>query len=436
VQLSGPGTAVLATPDAASTEVTFPEPGSYSFEISASDGEFTVSDQFTVDAVIQNTAPYISGSILPPDGPVILEDSVRLSASGWDDGLPNRTLTTQWSAVAGAATFTTDFSMDGEGEAFLEGVTAHFPSSGTYRLRFTVSDGELSASEEIELEVVFVPVAFATVTVGQTVGFSVRSVDILDGRPFWNPGGGVIVYESPMGRHVDILFNSLGTWTVEAYVPYRHLEIVERTIVTVVPAPPGPNVAPTVDAGQDSVWALNESIVLNGSARDDRQLNPVPACTWTQLSGPGPIQFYDPTSPSTTATAPTAGSYEIELSAWDGEFTSRDSVRLIVLDVLPPGDLPPVVDAGPDWTFATYWGPPFPVRLQGSFSDDGLPANILSARWTIPRGEGGVTINDPSSAETFAQVDAPGIYVFELSVSDGRTTVVDEMSAEIRYTPY
>lgn len=46
--VSGPGVATIESPNAATTAVTFAAPGNYVLRISASDGQFTVSDQITI----------------------------------------------------------------------------------------------------------------------------------------------------------------------------------------------------------------------------------------------------------------------------------------------------------------------------------------------------------------------------------------------------
>ena len=60
-QVSGPGTAMFADPNAAATTVTFTVPGTYVLRLSANDGQFTVSDDVTVAVNLSNTALRLDG---------------------------------------------------------------------------------------------------------------------------------------------------------------------------------------------------------------------------------------------------------------------------------------------------------------------------------------------------------------------------------------
>ncbi len=114
------------------------------------------------------------------------------------------------------------------------------------------------------------------------------------------------------------------------------------------------NFSPYVWAGwdQDILWPQAET-ELFGYIFDDGMLPDPNELTWewTQLSGPGEVIF-DPNSPDNSffaeytwgtytyrfamtwpkATFPTAGIYELQLAASDGEFTSTDTVTVRVLE--------------------------------------------------------------------------------------------------------
>ena len=75
-------------------------------------------------------------------------NSATLTGTASDDGLPNPPgiLTTTWSKVSGPGTVTF-------GNANALSTTAGFSTSGTYVLRLTASDGALSSSDDMTVNV-------------------------------------------------------------------------------------------------------------------------------------------------------------------------------------------------------------------------------------------------------------------------------------------
>ena len=100
----------------------------------------------------------------------------------------------------------------------------------------------------------------------------------------------------------------------------------------------GGNQAPTVSAGADQVVTLSAgaspSAVANlaGSASDDGLPNPPGALslTWSKSSGPGSVAFGDASMATTPATFTVAGTYMLQLSAFDGALTSTSTMRVTV----------------------------------------------------------------------------------------------------------
>ncbi len=80
-----------------------------------------------------------SSTQLPP-GTLMLQGAVS------DDGLPGPLASVQWSQVAGPDTVAFDDATSPTSEVA-------FPSAGTYTLRLTASDGELSASDDVAITV-------------------------------------------------------------------------------------------------------------------------------------------------------------------------------------------------------------------------------------------------------------------------------------------
>jgi CubicO group peptidase (beta-lactamase class C family) len=85
--------------------------------------------------------------------------------------------------------------------------------------------------------------------------------------------------------------------------------------------------------------------VLHGLATDDGAPQSL-VVTWSVVSGPGTVTFLNAHAADTTATFATAGTYELQLSATDSQFTANDFVIVNVAPaVYPAADLS---DADPD----------------------------------------------------------------------------------------
>ena len=90
-----------------------------------------------------NRAPVVSAG---PDQSITLPASAALDGTVSDDGRPNTVPTVTWSEVSGPGTVT--FSAPAA-----QDTQAAFSTAGTYVLRLTANDGELTASDDVTVEV-------------------------------------------------------------------------------------------------------------------------------------------------------------------------------------------------------------------------------------------------------------------------------------------
>nr|ART36397.1 C664 [uncultured bacterium] len=141
--VSGPGPVVFGNANAPVTTASFTTPGDYTLKLSATDTEFTVSDELVV-TVLLNQPPTADAG---PDQEITLPGSAQLDGTATDDGLPRgSTLETFWSSVSGPGPVTFP-------DATLLKAIAIFSAPGTYVLRLTASDGKLSAADEMTVVV-------------------------------------------------------------------------------------------------------------------------------------------------------------------------------------------------------------------------------------------------------------------------------------------
>jgi len=88
---------------------------------------------------------------------------------------------------------------------------------------------------------------------------------------------------------------------------------------------------PLVDAGPDLVVSWPGSAGLAGEVIDDGPLSQL-VITWSQVSGPGTASFADDSSPLTTVSFSAPGTYQLRLSADDGNGPVSDEVSVVVVE--------------------------------------------------------------------------------------------------------
>ena len=139
---SGDGPVTFGDPAAAMTTASFSVAGTYTLRLTASDTEFTVSDEVVITVQPANLPPTVSAGTFQT---IKLPAGANLTATVSDDGLPaGSTLTTLWSKAGGPGTVT--FT-----NADAANTTASFSADGTYALRLTVSDTQFTVSDDVTI---------------------------------------------------------------------------------------------------------------------------------------------------------------------------------------------------------------------------------------------------------------------------------------------
>ena len=146
-QVSGPAGPVLKTPDQLDTKVSFAVVGTYVFHLVCQDTAGNeAAAEVTVQVVEDFSSNYPPSVFAGEDRTILYGTPLLLDAQVTDDGLPNppKALTYRWEMVfgPGAAVFETPDKED---------TTVQFPVFGVYRLRLTVSDGQLSMSDSLDV---------------------------------------------------------------------------------------------------------------------------------------------------------------------------------------------------------------------------------------------------------------------------------------------
>jgi RHS repeat-associated protein len=148
-KISGPASVVFSNPASAVTDASFGASGTYVLRLLASDSQLTASDDVVVTVVPPNQAPLVSAG---PDQTITLPTSTaQLTGAASDDGLPaGSSLALLWSAVSGPGSV-----------AFANpttaSTTASFSAAGTYALRLSATDSDLTATDEVTIVVALPP---------------------------------------------------------------------------------------------------------------------------------------------------------------------------------------------------------------------------------------------------------------------------------------
>ncbi|MBI3464204.1 MAG: hypothetical protein HY000_14280 [Planctomycetes bacterium] len=381
--------------------------------------------------VATNKAPVVNAGA---DQTVSISQSAKLPGNVKDDGLPKLPgkVTTIWSKVSGPGTVA--FA-----SASSANTTVSFGTVGTYVVRLQASDGDLTASDDVQITVTPPPPnQVPVVNAGPDQSLQGSSATVLqgtvrdDGQPnppgnlttnWWQVSGpGTVTFASGSSTKTNATFSSPGVYVLRLEANDGALTASDDVQITVAAAPP--NQAPVVNAGPDQNLLGATTTVLQGSARDDGLPKPPGKVTtkWTQVSGPGTVTFAHASSTNTSAAFSSPGAYVLRLEANDGALTASDDVAITITAVT---NLAPQVNAGPDQTVLST----ATVTLPGKVTDDGLPKppGKVKTGWTMVSGPGKVTFKDFTVANTLAKFSVPGKYVLRLTADDGELQTSDDV---------
>jgi len=312
-------TATFGSPTAANTTVTLSALGTYVLRCTVTDGSgLTDSDQVSL-IVASNQPPCIS--VCQASQSVLLNtnaSTVNLTAVVLDDGLPlpPGMVSAQWTQVSGPASV-----------SFLTPWTANTPVTipptvGTYVLGLMVSDGALSATNNLTISVVtnLAPVVAAAAQT-QILYWPTNSTTLTgtatdDG----NPPGSTLSYQwkqvsgpasavlaSSNALSTAVAFPAVGMYVFQLAVSDTVLTNTATTYVDVWS--PG---TPQVNAGSCRVaWLPNAVVGLQGAYA---AVTGAVSVAWSCAEGPGNVAFSAPNALATTATFTNAGKYRLGLT--------------------------------------------------------------------------------------------------------------------------
>ncbi len=436
-QISGPAGAVFADPTAASTTVSLSQSGVYEFQLTANDGLTNGSAQVTITV---DQAPLVTAV-----SPILINwpaNQVVLNGTVTDDGLPEGgTLTMLWTQISGPGPVnfslaSSTSALNGTAITVQPSTLATFTAPGLYVLRLAGNDGQSANHADVVVTVNQTP----TVNAGtnQIITWPVSQVVLQgtatdDGLPVgsslaagWSEisGPGTVAFANASSTNTTATFSTNGVYVLKLSASDGVSSNSSTVTITVEQAPVVALATPAI-----ITWPGNQ-VVLNGIVTDDGlPVGGVLNAVWTQISGPGSVSFSPSLSTNelagtaltneltTTATFSAPGSYLVQLTADDGMSTNQAQVTVIVNQA-------PTVTA----TATPLVNLPQTAVLTGSVNDDGLPNGTVTSLWTQSSGPGVVTFADPTSPTTTASFSVSGIYILNLTASDGAASATTNVT--------
>jgi PKD repeat protein len=428
----GPGIAVGGAAEGAFGPVTVTSPTTATANLSVSattSGFHRVAVRTGVQEAAIDTAFSVTSPTPPPNQPpwanagpnqtITLPAGATLNGVVTDDGLPaGAAVTSTWSRFSGPGAV--NFA-----NAASPATTATFDQAGTYVLRLTANDTQLTVFSDVTVTVNAAaptnqtPVvnAGSNQTITLPAGATLNGVVTDDGLPAgaavtstWSrfSGPGTVTFANAASPTTTATFDQAGTYVLRLTANDTLLTAFSDVTVTVNPAAPT-NQPPVVNAGSNQTITLPAGATLNGVVTDDGlPAGAAVTSTWSRFSGPGAVAFANAASPATTATFDQAGTYVLRLTASDTQSSAFSDVTIVV-SLASPTNQPPVARTGGPYAGTTGQ----PIAFNGAASTD-ADGDALSYLWNFGDDS---TATGTAPSHTYTAADQ---YSVTLTVSDGK----------------
>lgn len=374
--------------------------------------EFGASNQPPVAVVEQNLIEILIGET------TVLDGRESFDPDGSIEGYI-------WSVSSGDAN---DVVIDNANVAL---TAATFSKSGEYNITFRVEDDEGALDQEDIRVIVSDPVSNEepTAIAGEDVNLIQGSSLQLNGGNSFDSDGEIVNYswelhsgnsdnidiEEPQMAITNVRFYEAGVFDFKLTVTDDFGD-VDTDFITVTVEPLPSNQKPVADAGADQVIDLDKTLLLNGSNSFDPD-GTIVAYFWDVAEGDrNTLTIFEPHSSTTDVAFQKSGIYKFILQVTDNESEVAYDTTYVVVEEIVEENESPIANAGNDKVVTSgnqFW-------LDGSNSSD-PDNNISKFQWELIEGEGNaVTLNQTDMAIVNGVINRPGIYKFQLEVSDDK----------------
>jgi RHS repeat-associated protein len=445
----GPAKAQIINSNQASTAVVFTNVGTYQFTLSASDSQYTITNNLAI-VVISNRPPVVYGG---PNKNLTNQVAFELQGNASDDGLPYGILTATWTMISGP-----DVVYFANPNLTNTIITLNSPDEeGTYDLRLTASDGQLTTSSDV----------FITISASDSIPY--KGSNYLYMLISTNLNGltntyltnfyltnfnetGFLTGQAGFGNDTDTVydatcplesFNNINTdWPGhDNHYPF----ILLRNHFVVPSGTTNLNMGFTIDnncliyVNGIEITPTNVVQAIYADGSDEGYGN-----NWLG-GGVDVLAFWHNQCPSyddlvlngIATNIWHVGSNVVAVCVYDDSYHSFFDMRISYnpIYVSRTNDAP-IVSVGPNQIIE---GTNVSIPLTGVVIDDGLPGTGLhQATWTNVSGPGTVTFTQTNflftnyvAADTSAEFSAPGKYTLMLIANDSLLSASNTMSVSV-----
>jgi len=438
-KFAGPGTVTFGNASANSTTASFSQAGTYVLRLTASDGSLSSFDDVTIvveNAPAVNQGPNVDAG---PNRSITFGNSASLDGTVTDDNLPGSDVTQTWTKVSGPGTVSF-------GNANAVDTTATFSQPGTYILRLTASDGQLSSSDTMSVVVNTTsdPVTISLqdgvsgytgtldtklTTNSKNTNYGSATTLDFDGKPDVSVLLSWDLSQIPAGSEIvsaTIQVNVTNT-SSQAYELYAVQRAWDESSATWNQASAGSSwgTAGAQNASDRGTTVLG-SITASSTGLHQIVLN---------AAGIAAVQGWvnNPSSNFGFIVQDYANSSGVDISTSETATVSQRP-RLTVAyrpaggsgatSFSAPTNLPPLVNAGASQRIQL----PTSATLSPTLDETAGPSGTPILLWTRVSGPGTVTFGNAAAANTTASFSSPGTYVLRLTVGDGEFESFDELA--------
>ncbi|HKE70733.1 MAG TPA: hypothetical protein VKB55_15845, partial [Nocardioidaceae bacterium] len=368
-----------------------------------------------------NQPPQVSAG---PDQSVILPASASLDGTVTDDGRPNPpgAVTASWSKVTGFGTVTF-------GNPNAVDTTATFSDPGTYTLRLTVSDGEVTVADDVT--VLVLPVGSPSAVETRVASGSDDAEQAVSGSTALTSSDLELGADGNTQQIVGTRFTGLqvpaGATVTNAYVQFRTDEVSTDATNLTIRAEAADN-TPTYQAVSGNLanratttanvaWTPPAWNTVGESAAAQRTPN-IASLVQAVVDRPGWSQ-------GNALAVQFRGTGRRTAEAFEGGGASAPLLH-VEYSTGPVANRAPTVDAGADQSVIL----PASVTLDATVTDDGQPnpPGAVTTTWSATSGPGTVSFANPDAVDTTAMFSSQGDYVLRLTATDGDLTTFDQLT--------
>src|SRR5438477_5668105 len=353
-----------------------------------------------------------------PAQAIALSDAANLNGSATDDGFPNPpgALTYSWTVVSGPGTVT--FA-----NANAASTTATFASAGSYTLRLTASDSELSGSADVVVTVGGpLPSPWSDQDIG-AVGITGRG-SFFAGTFIERGSGADIGGSADAFHYIYQPLNGDGKIiariaTQENSDPSAKAGVMIRQTLTA-----GSKYAAVVITPSTGIIFQRRTAINGTTAKTTVTGTQFVAPYWLKLTRTGNSLASYYSSDGVTWTSAGNNNVTMGSSVFIGLAVTSHNNAANSTATFDHVNLPPIVNAGPDQSIMV---PANTVTLNGSATDDGQPNGSITYSWKKLTGPGKVTFGNAFQAVTTAQFSKAGTYTLQLTANDGQLSATDNV---------